>query len=1082
MQDYPRLIEHAFPLRQASIDSVHEKNVRHGHISTLHIWPARRPLAACRAALLATLLPDPGTPEARRELCEKIGGKLVEKVDKKDGRVKVETEGGILRWKREIENKETLDWLREEIRKAYGGRAPKVLDPFAGGGAIPLEAMRLGCEVTAADLNPVAWFILKCTLEYPQKVAGQKRPLPDFILRDRDFMEEFLNKVHNLKGAKLRKKLEALGHRPTDGEETQDEWDFEEAATLEGISLDADLAWHVRAWGRKVLADARKELAQLYPTFADWEPLETGAAFEPQPTRLIDPDEEGVASADPLNADLSKEYLENKRNPRWVAKPTVAYLWARTVTCKNPNCRATIPLLKTRWLCKKEGKRILLQMKPNADRSGVEFSIEYNVTERGGNAAQKREHDKRIGAGTMSRAGAQCPCCPSIMKTEDIRYEGVNGRIGQRMTAVVVDGPKGKEYRLPFEHELEMAEISEDYVQKVFADVPFGLPDEPTPKCGPGASRAFSVDQYGFDQWRKLFTNRQLVALGCLLKASRQCIPIYSKHGYETIWAECLSSYATCIISRTVDYLANACIWEKGAEEVKHMFMRWALPITYDFSEANPLAPIERFFIGGINSAGRVLDTIFESSWKDTISPSIIRASAIDQKADKYDLVVTDPPYYDAIPYSDLMDFFYLWMRRSMFGISENYNQTFKEALSPKWNHEDGNGELIDDAGRHKGDKELSKKIYEEGMAKAFQSCHASLTPDGRLVIVFAHKHPDAWETLVTAIIKAGFVVDASWPIATEMPGGLRNLGRASLASSIWLVCKKRDPRAKAGWDNRVLAEMKANIASQLREFWDAGIRGPDFVWAATGPAMEAYSKYPAVRKANSPTGELLTVNEFLEAVRRIVIDFVVGRVLRIETDAASETTTDRLDAVTSYYMLHRNDFSFEKAPAGACILYAVSCGLSDAELERTWNLIKVKGSAAKAEEDDDDSGEDEDTSTDEGSGSEFTLRSWKERKEKRMGYEAPGGREVPLIDRVHRLMHLWRDGDVRKVEDYLDDYALRRNELFAHLIQSLIELSDRGSEERSLLESLSNHLGARAVKADAAQLRMRELEESDRS
>src|SRR6058998_3870902 len=194
MTDKPRLIEVAFPLKQASLASVHEKNVRHGHISTLHIWPARRPLAAARAALLATLLPDPGTAEGRKELCEKIGGRLKSEADK-EGRVKEVTEGGVLRWKREIENKATLDWFREEIRKANGGRAPKVFDPFAGGGAIPLEAMRLGCEVTAADLNPVAWFILKCTLEYPQKLAGQKRPLPDFIRHDAEFMEDFFTKV-----------------------------------------------------------------------------------------------------------------------------------------------------------------------------------------------------------------------------------------------------------------------------------------------------------------------------------------------------------------------------------------------------------------------------------------------------------------------------------------------------------------------------------------------------------------------------------------------------------------------------------------------------------------------------------------------------------------------------------------------------------------------------------------------------------------------------------------------------------------------------------------------------------------------
>src|SRR5262249_44583438 len=197
LADQPRLIEVAFPLKQASLDSVHEKNVRHGHISTLHIWPARRPLAACRAALIATLLPDPGNKEERDALLERLGGRVKQGVKKKklangktEERVVEETEGGILHWGRE--SGPDLEYFRQEIRKAYGGRAPRVLDPFAGGGAIPLEAMRLGCEVTAIDINPVAWFILKCTLEYPQKLAGKTRPLPEFALRDREFMEAFL--------------------------------------------------------------------------------------------------------------------------------------------------------------------------------------------------------------------------------------------------------------------------------------------------------------------------------------------------------------------------------------------------------------------------------------------------------------------------------------------------------------------------------------------------------------------------------------------------------------------------------------------------------------------------------------------------------------------------------------------------------------------------------------------------------------------------------------------------------------------------------------------------------------------------
>src|SRR5438445_3707756 len=210
-----RLIEVDFPLKQTSLDSVHEKNVRHGHISTLHIWPARRPLAASRAALIATLLPDPGNDEERKMMLDKLAGRIVEHVKKKKsaaGRNEeqniVETEGGILHWGRE--SGADLQWFRDKIREAYGGRAPKVLDPFSGGGAIPLEAMRLGCEVTAVDINPVAWFILKCTLEYPQRLANQQRPLPEFALESREFMESYF-KARGFKDAALRVQLESLG-------------------------------------------------------------------------------------------------------------------------------------------------------------------------------------------------------------------------------------------------------------------------------------------------------------------------------------------------------------------------------------------------------------------------------------------------------------------------------------------------------------------------------------------------------------------------------------------------------------------------------------------------------------------------------------------------------------------------------------------------------------------------------------------------------------------------------------------------------------------------------------------------------
>ena len=1061
MTDQPRLIEHAFPLKQASLDSVHEKNVRHGHISTLHIWPARRPLAACRAALIATLLPDPGTPEKRRELCEKIGGTIVKKIKRKKmpgssavDREVEETEGGILHWGRETENKETLDWFRNEIRKAYNGRTPKVLDPFAGGGAIPLEAMRLGCEATAVDINPVAWFILKCTLEYPQKLAGKTLPLPVFILDNEEFMNAFYKANKHLVGRTKPTKKQLAAQKDTFDETKTHRTDNTRAPQ-------ADLAWHVRAWGQWVLDHARKELAEFYPTYADFEPtnLKNPNSYEKKPMKLVPIKEDGKADIDKLNKAFSKEYLDDKRNPRWVAKPTVAYLWARTVTCKN--CRATIPLLKTRWLCKKDNKRVLLTMMPNKAKDGVVFGIDPKVPSKGGNAARKREHDKRISAGTMSRSGAKCPCCPASMTMEDIRIEGKSGKLGSLMTAVVVDGQDGKEYRRPTELELQKAADAENCLEELFAQIPFGLPEEPTPKGGSGASRAFSVDGYGFDKWRKLFTPRQLLAIGTFVKWTRE---IHGKS--DNIMTEATQWMLGCVLNRAINYLSTICIWAIGASEIKQTFLRFALPITWDYAEGNPLSSVDRFFRGGVSNVARFLDGNMTLS-EGMPTPHVINGSAISSHVKNVDVIVTDPPYYDAIPYSDLMDFFYIWLRRIFADRLPNDNNPFCAVLSPKWDHTKADGELIDDASRHNNDKNLSKRVYEEGMTKAFESCQKALTDDGRLVIVFAHKNPDAWETLASAIIRAGFVVGGSWPITTEMQGGVRNSGRASLASSIWLVCKKRPETAKAGWDNVVLAEMRKKIREQLREFWDAGIRGPDFVWAATGPAMEAFSKHPVVKKANE--SGIMSITEFLEQVRRIVVDFVVGRVLSGNQDEGDEAASEKLDEPTAYYLLHRHDFGMDDAPAGACILYALSCGVSDRELAQTWNLIGFSaGKSTDDEEDDADS--DENTASD--SGNRVKLKTWAQRKSKTLGFETPSGRPIPLIDRVHCLMHIWREGDLSQVDGYLDENGLRRQELFKRLLQSLIELSPHGSDERSLLESISNHVGARgAKKKDGAVL-----------
>lgn len=1081
MTDQSRLIEHAFPLKQASLDSVHEKNVRHGHISTLHIWPARRPLAACRAALIATLLPDPGTPEKRKELCEKIGGKVVKRLEKKkmpNGQIvereKEETEGGVLHWvgseptsggtkakkTHELRMKQfndDLDWFRKEIRQAYGGQAPKVLDPFAGGGAIPLEAMRLGCEATAVDINPVAWFILKCTLEHPRKLAGKTHPLPDFILKNEAFMDAFYKAHPHLVGRTkaTKKQLKA-----------QEEMLWKEHREDNARTPKADLAWHARAWGQWVLDHARRDLAKFYPTYADFEPLDKERAkpFEKQQMRIVPLKPDGSPDTEAINADLSPDYLAVKANPRWIAKPTVTYLWARTVQCKN--CRAIIPLLKTRWLCKKKNdnrKRILLTMTSKADGTGVAWGIEWQVPIQGGNAAQKREHDKRIAAGTMSKAGAKCPCCPAIMTMEDIAAEGRFGRMSAIPTVVVVDGQDGKEYRLPTAEELRLCNLSDAEVTNAFADVPFGLPAESITE---DAKHNTWCVQYGLNRFDKLFGKRQLISIARFIVATRAVKGEARACGYPQEWLAAIKSLLALAIDRLADYSSCGTHWGNGGEFVVSTFQRFALPVAWDFSEVACLGDTSGGYRSALAWIALVCSHVTNAA-KDAPSPVVLRQSAIKTAmTEPVDLIMTDPPYYNAIGYSVLMDFFYVWLRRSLNGDSTEVDTAFRNPIAPKWDSADNDGELVDDASRHSGNSEASRTVYEDGMARVFKACHAVLRESGRFVVVFAHKDPDAWETLVSAIIRAGFVVDGSWPIQTERAARTRSLSSAALSSSVWLVCRKRSSTSKPGWDNNVLEQMRSNIKDSLREFWDAGIRGPDFVWAATGPALEAYSQHPVVKKANDP-GQTMGVAEFLNHVRRMVVDFVVGRVLSGDkAEAVEAISADRLDDVTAYYLLHRHDFGMDEAPAGSCILYAVSCGLSDRELAQTWDLVSFGSGNRDADESDEEADPDSEghPETDEDSGSKVKLKTWVQRKSKSLGHEAPGGKPIPLIDRLHCLMHLWKTGDQQRVDEYLDANALRRNELFRRLLQSLIELSPQGSEERSLLESISNHVQAKGA------------------
>jgi adenine-specific DNA methylase len=391
-------------------------------------------------------------------------------------------------------------------------------------------------------------------------------------------------------------------------------------------------------------------------------------------------------------------------------------------------------------------------------------------------------------------------------------------------------------------------------------------------------------------------------------------------------------------------------------------------------------------------------------------TPQVMMQSATVTFGNTVDAVVTDPPYYDAIPYADISDFSYVWLRRTM---GDHYPEVFRASLTHK------SEELVQ---QHKSNEQgrKGKTKYEAGMAAAFRRACEALVPGGQMVIVFAHKDPEAWETLVTAMIMAGFTVTASWPIDTEMRGGVRNINRASLASSIWMVCRKRPADAGVGRYAAVRRAMQERITERLRYFWDVGISGPDFVWAAVGPALESYSAYDAVRRLD---GSPFTVSEFLREVRRMVADFALGQILKGHS-------TEGLDEWTRYYLMHRDYFGLEAAPVGECILLSQGYGLDLNDLRRSRGFLSKD------------------------SGSDLRLAKWDERRRDDLGEPHPSG-GLPMIDMLHRLMHLWAAGNLDTLNTYAAEKGLRHNDLFWAVAQAVLEMAAVKSRERTLLEAV---------------------------
>ncbi len=641
-----------------------------------------------------------------------------------------------------------------------------------------------------------------------------------------------------------------------------------------------DLADHVRWWGKWVLERARQELAPYYPT---------------------------------VNG-----------------QPTVAYLWARTVPCPDPACGAEVPLLKTLWLCKKAEKTLpdtpenrarpdFLRVKRTRNTSRVVINgrralrlvIKTSEVSKTSDVCFEiwtPGPDDEVPPGTMAGAKSRCPVCGVNIPKTYIKACGHEGQLGARMTAVIVDTGHGKEYRLPTPEEVGAALAAAQALPEAAAQIPYGLPTEPLPESGTsGAGRAFTVPQYGFKTWADLFTPRQLLALVTFVKWTRAARDEMRRLGYPEEWGEAIAGYLASVMDKSAQYSSTVCTWHVSRELIRDTFARFALPMTWDFAEVALSNDV-----GGAHGAqrdwvaryvGRETRLLSENGFLD-----LLCQSATNSLDGPVDAVVTDPPYYDAIPYADIADFFYIWLRRT---VGDQYPDMFAIPLTTKAD------ELVQQSKSGEAGRK-GKAEYEEGMAATFRRAWEALTQDGRMVVVFAHKDTEAWETLVTAMIQAGFTVTASWPIDTEMTNRPRGQESAALASSIWLVCRKRPVGAGVGRYGAVRRAMEARVTERLRYFWDVGISGPDFVWAAVGPALESYSAYDEVRRLD---GSPFTVGEFLREVRRMVADFSLGQILKGHS-------TEGLDEWTRYYLMHRNSFGLEAAPVGECILYSQGYGL----------------------------------------------------------------------------------------------------------------------------------------------------------
>ena len=906
-----RFIEESFPVKEVSFESAREKNIRHGHISTLHIWWARRPLASSRATSYAALIPavSPG--------------------DKKEFNKKRDFIIDFSKWKNSLDQS-MIKRAREDILKANNGKPPKVLDPFGGGGAIPLEALRLGCETYSNDYNPVAVLIQKCTLEYPQKYG---------------------------KPFKIKNNPSTL---------------FPELKKQETLDFDSKtvpnrLLYDVEKWSNWVLKEVKKEISRFYP---------------------LDPD----------------------------GSIPVGYIWARTIPCQNPSCGAEIFLMRQFWLAKKKNKKVALF--PYVEGKKVHFKIVgdgYETIPKGFNPAQ----------GTVAKAVAICPVCGGVIDAKTTRKLFQEGKAKQKMVAVILRYPKkqGKTYRISKEEDLEIFKEAKIYLkekrEKLMLE--WGIDPVPTEAIHTPDGKEYTpggllynftpVVLYNMTKWGNLFNVRQKSALITFTEKVRLAYKKMIVEGYDEEYAKALVSYLALGVDMTAAFTNTLARWENTSEAIKQLYSRQALPMLWDYVEVNPFSNSSGSYEAGWGYYFKVME---HCSQTYSIPATVTQSSAISQPYhDNYfDAVFTDPPYYDNVPYADLSDFFYVWLKRT---IGDLYPGLFSTPTTPK------SKEIIAELpllrGMKKEDavlliKEIkTKENFEKMLKKSFQEIYRVLKPNGIATIVYAHKSTEGWETLINSLIDSGLVVTASWPINTEMQARLRAQESAALASSIYIITRKIK-RESTGFYNNIKEELKTYLYEKLERLWSEGISGADFFISAIGSAIEIFGKYV---KIIDYEGNIIRASQMLSDVRRITTDYAVHQILH--NGFAGEISN-----LTRFYVLYRWSYGEAKLHFDEANKLSRSANVA---LEKEWNrpgfikkekeFIRVLGPQDRKFED---------------------FRSSSE-----------------LVDVLHAVLLLWEKGRRNEMITLLNESGYGKSDAFYRVAQTISETLPNESKEKKLLD-----------------------------